>query len=80
MIRDYFTKVDDNWHYRPLLWLVVACLISFFIWASVTKIHEQVRGMGRVTPAGDTRVIQHLEGGIIEQIAKQEGEQVKKAT
>ncbi|MCB1580609.1 MAG: HlyD family type I secretion periplasmic adaptor subunit [Rhodospirillales bacterium] len=78
MIRDYFTKVDDNWHYRPLLWLVVACLISFFIWASVTKIHEQVRGMGRVTPAGDTRVIQHLEGGIIEQIAKQEGEQVKK--
>jgi len=77
-MKDYFKKIDNNWHYRPLMWVVVACLVSFFIWASFTQIHEQVRGTGRITPAGDIRVVQHLEGGIIQQIVKQEGEQVKK--
>lgn len=75
---EYFRRVDQNWHYRPLLWVIVLCLLSFFIWAAATQIHEQVRGTGRVVPAGDIRIIQHLEGGIIREILKQKGEQIKK--
>ena len=75
---EYFKKIDDNWRYRPVLWLMALCLLSFFVWASVTEINEQVRGIGKIIPAGDVRVIQHLEGGIVAQIVKQEGEPVKK--
>jgi HlyD family type I secretion membrane fusion protein len=77
MSKDAFDKIDKYWGYRPILWFAVACMISFFIWASITNIHEQVRGSGRVIPTGDMRVIQHLEGGIIKEIVKEEGERVK---
>lgn len=50
----------------------------FLIWASVSEVDESVHGQGNVVPSGQTKIIQHLEGGIIEEINIKEGEVVKK--
>ncbi len=50
----------------------------FILWASFTEVDESVHGEGSVIPSGKTKIIQHLEGGIIEEIFVSEGEQVKK--
>lgn len=75
---DYFKRIDGLWHYRPILWATVACMLGFLIWSSLAQIHEQVRGTGRIIPAGNMQVIQHLEGGIVNQILEEEGNIVSK--
>jgi HlyD family secretion protein/adhesin transport system membrane fusion protein len=77
MTQDYFAKFDKSWSYRPVLLVGVACMICFFGWASMTKINEHVRATGRVIPSGKTRLIQHLEGGIVNEILVSEGENIK---
>ena len=57
--------------------LVIMLLLSFGVWASLSSIDQHVRASGRVVPAGNTRTVQHLEGGIIESILVKEGEKVK---
>lgn len=75
---DLFTETDRLWRYRPVLWLVVAFIGIFFWWASTTEIEQHVRGAGRVVPAGKLRTIQHLEGGIIQDILVEEGQSVER--
>ncbi len=77
-MKDYFVRVDEYWSYRPVFIIVISCLIVFFIWASFTEIDEHVRATGRVIPSGKIRVIQHLEGGIINAINVVEGGAIKK--
>lgn len=71
-----FEKIDGQWTYRKVLYTGVICVIMFFAWASLTKIDERVRASGRVIPAGDSKIIQHLEGGIINEILVVEGQTV----
>jgi HlyD family secretion protein/adhesin transport system membrane fusion protein len=52
--------------------------LVFIVWASVSEVDESVRGQGNVVPSGQTKIIQHLEGGIIKEIYIKEGENVKK--
>jgi HlyD family type I secretion membrane fusion protein len=75
-MKDYFKKVDHYWNYRPVLWMAVLCFLTFILWSSFTNLDEHVRGTGRIIPAGDMRVIQHLEGGIVQDILINEGERV----
>ena len=63
--------------YRILLFVIVACLCTFFLWASTTQIDQQVRGTGRIITSGKIRTIQHLENGIVKEILVQEGKSVK---
>ena len=63
--------------YRILLFVIVACLCTFFLWASITQIDQQVRGTGRIITSGKIRTIQHLENGIVKEILVQEGQSVK---
>jgi HlyD family secretion protein/adhesin transport system membrane fusion protein len=50
----------------------------FLVWASLSEVDESVHGQGNVVPSGQTKIIQHLEGGIIDEIYIKEGEVVKK--
>ena len=68
---------EKGWHYKPLFWFLVAFLVFFYFWASTTEIDQHIRGIGKVIPAGKTRVIQHLEGGIITDIRVSEGERIE---
>lgn len=76
-MRDMSASMDKAFQYRPLLWGVVAFFTLFFIWASLTDLDRHVRGTGRIVPAGNLRMIQHLEGGIIDEILVQEGSEVE---
>lgn len=76
MRHSIITPDEGNNTYRYTLWLVVAIMTVFLVWAGFTQINQQVHGTGRVIPAGKMRSIQHLEGGIITDIHVQEGETV----
>ena len=58
------------------IWLIT--IITFIIWASLAEIDEITRGDGDVIPYGQNKIIQNLEGGIIEAILIHEGQEVKK--
>ena len=56
-------------------WLFFISL--FILWATFSPIDEIVRGEGKVIPSGENQMIQHLEGGILEDILVKEGDSVK---
>lgn len=74
---DYLSTIDNAWSYRPVFIVGTCFMVCFLLWASLTQIHEQVRATGRVIPSGKTRLIQHLEGGIINEILVHEGKNIK---
>ncbi|MCE7887357.1 MAG: HlyD family type I secretion periplasmic adaptor subunit [Alphaproteobacteria bacterium PRO2] len=74
---DYIRQKND-WNHRPLLFLVAFMIVSFWVWASVFSIEQHVRGTGRIVPAGQAKIVQNLEGGIIDEILVHEGQSVEK--
>lgn len=69
---------DEEWNYKLVIYPMIAFVIVFFIWATFTQIDEVVKGEGKVVPSGQTKVLQHFEGGIISEILVREGDSVKK--
>jgi len=61
-----------------ILWLVLAFLVVAIGWAYFAKIDEITSAEGKVIPSSKVKVIQNLEGGIIEKIFTKEGAVVKK--
>lgn len=63
---------------RFLIYTMLAALLICITWASLAPLAEVTRGMGVVVPSQRLQVVQNLEGGILEEIYVQEGQQVKK--
>ena len=63
---------------RFLIYTTLAALLIFIIWASLAPLAEITRGMGVVVPSQRLQVVQNLEGGILEVIHVQEGQQVSR--
>lgn len=63
-------KADIILYTIAIFWFVA------FIWSSFASIEEVTRGQGRVIASSKIQVIQNLEGGIIEDILVQTGDQV----
>jgi len=63
---------------RFVLYFWVAAIVLFLVWANFAYIDEIARGDGEVIPSGENQMIQNLEGGIVEEILVQEGEEVEK--
>jgi adhesin transport system membrane fusion protein len=63
--------------FRTLAWLVMGVVAAFFIWAAVAQLDEVSTAGGEVIPSAKVKVVQHLEGGIIEQLDVVEGAAVK---
>ena len=57
-------------------WLIMGLLTAAIFWTYSAKIERIVVAQGRVAPRGEVKVIQHLEGGIIEVFHVSEGERV----
>lgn len=68
---------ERSWNYRLVTIPIMIFITVFFIWAYYAQIDESVKGTGKVIPSGQTRIVQHLEGGIITQILVNEGDSVK---
>jgi len=69
---------ETHWNHRLVTWPIMVLIIAFIVWASLSKVDESVHGGGTVVPSGQTKIIQHLEGGIIKEIYIKEGDVVKK--
>lgn len=63
---------------RLTIALVVLLIGSFVGWAAMAKIDEIARGDGRVIPVSKTQVIQASEPGVVQEIAVQIGQIVRK--
>ena len=57
---------------------ICASVLAFLGWASITSINEVARAPGEVTPQGFQQVVQHLEGGLVQEIKVAEGQVVQK--
>lgn len=68
---------DEEWNYSYAVVPIMLLFVAFILWASFTELDEVVRGDGKVVPSGQTKVLQHLEGGIISNILVKEGDHVK---
>lgn len=77
------SALDDlNRRHRPrtAAWLarVVAVLVLLLAaWALIADLDEVAVASGQVVPQGDVKTVQHLEGGIVEDLFVQEGDRVE---
>lgn len=62
---------------RALKILAVITLV-FIAWAAVFSVDKVTRGNGRVLPSVQNQIVQHLEGGIAQEILVREGQRVRK--
>ena len=63
---------------RMLLGTIILLLITGTTWAHFAILDEVKRGQGKVIPSRQMQVLQSLEGGLVEEIAVQEGDTVQK--
>ncbi|NVN56937.1 HlyD family type I secretion periplasmic adaptor subunit [bacterium Scap17] len=64
------------WKSRILIWMVLAFVAIFIIWASQASLEVVTRGSGKVVPSTHLQVVQNLEGGIVREIYIKEGQVV----
>ncbi|MEA3469402.1 MAG: HlyD family type I secretion periplasmic adaptor subunit [Thermodesulfobacteriota bacterium] len=58
--------------------IVSVAFLAFLVWTGFAKIKEVARTVGEIVPSGHIQVIQHLEGGIVDEILVDEDELVNK--
>lgn len=63
--------------WRLVAWPVMILLAVGVLWANFATLDEVSIATGEVVPAGRIKVVQHLEGGIIQEIYVSEGDTVR---
>ncbi len=63
---------------RFVLYFWIIAILVFLTWANFALIDEIARGDGEIIPSGENQIIQNLEGGIVEEILVNEGQEVEK--
>jgi len=65
---------------RFAVWFTVFILLAAVLWARSTHLSEVTVAPGEVVPAGLIHEVQHLEGGIVSEIAVRNGDRVQKGS
>lgn len=60
-----------------ILWIVLALIVSAFIWAYFAEVEEMTRANGKVVPSRQLQIVQNLEGGILSDILVNVGDVVE---
>lgn len=63
---------------KMLLISIAAVMIIFLGWAATFELDQVTRAEGRVLPSARKQIVQHYEGGIVNEIVVEEGELVRK--
>jgi HlyD family secretion protein/adhesin transport system membrane fusion protein len=63
---------------RFAMFLIFAAVAAFIGWAYFTEIDEVAVTFGEITPTGNVKLVQHLEGGIVGEILVKEGDLVRR--
>lgn len=61
-----------------LLLIMAAFLGAFLYWAYQAPIDEVTRGDGRVVPSGQVQIVQHPDGGVVQEILAKDGDMVER--
>ncbi|WP_340587212.1 HlyD family type I secretion periplasmic adaptor subunit [Erythrobacter alti] len=61
-----------------ILWSIAAFTLLFVIWAALTTVERTVRASGRVVPSSKLQVASNLEGGVVEEIMVNAGDEVRR--
>lgn len=64
--------------YSSVIWLSLAGLVIFIVWAWFAMLDEVTVGTGKVTPSSHAQVIESLDGGIVNALLVQEGDVVER--
>ncbi len=62
------------------LFLLLGLAGAFLVWANYATLNVSIRAFGEISPQGELRRIQNLEGGIVTEILVREGEWVEEGT
>lgn len=62
---------------RSTLWIIMALVIAFVIWAERAVLDEVAVGQGSVVPSSRSQIVQTLDGGILVELLKKEGDRVE---
>ena len=60
-----------------VVWVTLAALVVFIVWAYSFELDEVASGTGKVVPTSRDQVIQSLEGGILSSLQVREGDTVE---
>ena len=74
---DYYIVQQDPLRARVLLQSLMVVSVVFVLWAAVAQVDEVTKGEGKVIPSRQLQVLQSLDGGIVSEIAVQEGQVVE---
>lgn len=74
---DRFIIQQEPLRSRVLLRALFLVLILFIVWSALVEIDEVTRGDGKVIPSRQLQILQSLDGGIVSEIAVQEGQVVE---
>lgn len=62
---------------RLIVLCAVACFVALLVWAGFATLDEVTRSEGKIIPSREIQKIQHLEGGIVEEIIARPGDVVE---
>ena len=74
---DYYMVYQEPLRARILVRALGLVAVLFLVWAAVAQIDEVTKGEGKVIPSRQLQVLQSLDGGIVSEIAVQEGQVVE---
>ena len=80
------SRLDELLRYYPLpswrafAWPIMLMVGLFLVWSTFAELDEIAKAEGEVVPQGQVKMIQHLEGGIIEALFVRDGDNVKPGT
>lgn len=63
--------------WRPFAYLIITVLVAAIVWSTLAELEEVATADAAVVPRDQIKVIQHLEGGIIQVIHVREGDTVE---
>lgn len=70
--------IDEKRMVRVGAWILAAGFGGFFLWAVFAPLDQGVHGRGTIAAINERKSIQHLRGGLVDQILVKEGDTVKK--
>ncbi|MGE5546468.1 MAG: HlyD family type I secretion periplasmic adaptor subunit [Solirubrobacterales bacterium] len=62
---------------RFTVFITSFAVLAFLVWAALTRVEEVASAEGSIVPTGSLQTVQHLEGGLVEQILAHEGQLVQ---
>ncbi len=76
------TTIDHGFDTRTrgpsiTIWMIIATMVVFILWASFAWVDEIVRAQGTVVSSSKPQIIQNLEGGILAELSVAEGDIVE---